>query len=64
MIGEYGNKCRCVYDEGKKRGMELPLFYGNMERIFNALPGMSSAHAPVVNAATAYEVGELFVGEI
>lgn len=56
--------CRCVYDEGKKRGMELPLFYGNMERIFNALPEMSSAHAPVVNAATAYEVGELFVWEI
>ena len=26
--------CKCVYDEGKKRGLELPLFYGNMERIF------------------------------
>ena len=26
--------CRCVYDEGKKHGLALPLFYGNMDRIF------------------------------
>ena len=26
--------CRCVYDEGKKRGLDLPLFYGNMDRVF------------------------------
>ena len=26
--------CRCVYDEGKKHGLELPLFYGNMDRVF------------------------------
>ena len=26
--------CRCVYDEGKKNDLALPLFYGNMERVF------------------------------
>lgn len=26
--------CRCVYDEGKSHGLELPLFYGNMDRVF------------------------------
>lgn len=26
--------CRCVYDEGKKHGLDLPLFYGNMDRVF------------------------------
>ncbi|MBR2295370.1 MAG: ketopantoate reductase family protein [Clostridiales bacterium] len=26
--------CRCVYDEGKKHGLALPLFYGNMDRVF------------------------------
>lgn len=26
--------CRCVYDEGKKHGLSLPLFYGNMDRVF------------------------------
>ena len=31
--------CKCVYDEGKKRGLELPLFYGNMERIFANIYG-------------------------
>ena len=25
--------CRCVYDEGKKRGLNLPLFYKNIEKI-------------------------------
>lgn len=29
--------CRCVYDEGKKHGLSLPLFYGNMDRVFAAL---------------------------
>lgn len=31
--------CRCVYDEGKKHGLELPLFYGNMERVFAGVKG-------------------------
>ena len=26
--------CRCVYDEGKKHCLALPLFYGNMDRVF------------------------------
>lgn len=26
--------CRCVYDEGKKHGLSLPLFYGNMDKVF------------------------------
>ena len=26
--------CRCVYDEGKKHGLDLPLFYGNIDRVF------------------------------
>lgn len=26
--------CRCVYNEGKKHGLDLNLFYGNMERVF------------------------------
>ena len=26
--------CRCVYDEGRKHDLELPLFYGNMNRVF------------------------------
>lgn len=25
--------CDCVYDEGKRQGIDLPLFYGNMDRI-------------------------------
>jgi len=25
--------CKCVYDEGKKQGLQLPLFYENMEKI-------------------------------
>jgi 2-dehydropantoate 2-reductase len=25
--------CKCVYDEGKKRGLNLPLFYNNIEKI-------------------------------
>ena len=29
--------CRCVYDEGKKRGLDLPLFYGNMDRVFSEI---------------------------
>ena len=29
--------CKCVYDEGKKHGLELPLFYKNMERIMASL---------------------------
>ena len=29
--------CRCVYAEGKKHGLSLPLFYGNMDRVFAAL---------------------------
>ena len=29
--------CRCVYDEGKKHGLDLPLFYGNMDRVFAGL---------------------------
>ncbi len=31
--------CRSVYDEGKKHGLELPLFYGNMDRIFAGMEG-------------------------
>lgn len=31
--------CRSVYDEGKKQGLELPLFYGNMERVFHGMEG-------------------------
>ncbi len=27
--------CRCVYDEGKRHGLELPLFYGYMDRVFS-----------------------------
>lgn len=27
--------CKCVYDEGKKQGVELPLFYKNLERILD-----------------------------
>ena len=26
--------CRCVYDEGKKHNLDLPLFYKNMETVF------------------------------
>lgn len=29
--------CKCVYDEGKKNNLELPLFYGNMDRVFKNL---------------------------
>ena len=29
--------CRCVYDEGKKQGLELPLFYENMDRVFASI---------------------------
>ncbi|MBP5762588.1 MAG: ketopantoate reductase family protein [Lachnospiraceae bacterium] len=29
--------CRCVYDEGRKHDLELPLFYGNMEKVFAEL---------------------------
>ena len=25
--------CKCVYDEGKKHNLDLPLFYANMDRI-------------------------------
>ncbi len=25
--------CKCVYDEGKKQGLDLPLFYKNMDKI-------------------------------
>lgn len=25
--------CKCVYDEGKRRGLDLPLFYGYMDKI-------------------------------
>ncbi len=25
--------CDCVYDEGKRQGLNLPMFYGNMDRI-------------------------------
>ena len=25
--------CKCVYDEGKKRGLDLPMFYKNMDNI-------------------------------
>jgi len=28
--------CRCVYDEGKKHDLNLPLFYGNMDRILSS----------------------------
>ena len=27
--------CKCVYDEGKKQGLQLPLFYKNMEKIWH-----------------------------
>ncbi|SDB13681.1 2-dehydropantoate 2-reductase [Pseudobutyrivibrio sp. YE44] len=27
--------CKCVYDEGKKQGLQLPLFYENMEKIMS-----------------------------
>lgn len=26
--------CKCVYDEGKKHNLDLPLFYANMDRVF------------------------------
>ena len=29
--------CRCVYDEGKRLGLELPLFYGNMDKVFSEI---------------------------
>lgn len=29
--------CKCVYDEGKRQHLELPLFYTNMERVFDTL---------------------------
>lgn len=29
--------CRCVYDEGKRHGLELPLFYGNMDKVFSEI---------------------------
>lgn len=29
--------CRCVYDEDRKHNLELPLFYGNMEKVFAEL---------------------------
>ncbi|SEG27649.1 ketopantoate reductase [Eubacterium ruminantium] len=29
--------CRCVYDEGKKHDLKLPLFYRNMDRVFAAI---------------------------
>ena len=29
--------CRCVYDEGKRHGLELPLFYGNMDKVFSGI---------------------------
>lgn len=29
--------CRCVYDGGGKHNLELPLFCGNMEKVFAEL---------------------------
>lgn len=29
--------CRCVYDEGRKHQLDLPNFYGNMDRVFAGL---------------------------
>ena len=29
--------CRCVYDEAKRRDLPLPLFFKNMECIFNKI---------------------------
>lgn len=29
--------CRCVYDEGKRLGLELPLFYGNIDKVFSEM---------------------------
>lgn len=31
--------CSCVYDEGKSRGLELSLFYQNMDRVFAEIKG-------------------------
>ena len=29
--------CHCVYDEAKKQNLDLPLFYGNMDRVLAAI---------------------------
>ncbi|MBO6229286.1 MAG: hypothetical protein J6O50_01860 [Ruminiclostridium sp.] len=29
--------CRCVYDEGKKHDLQMPLFYRNMDKVFESL---------------------------
>lgn len=29
--------CRCIYDEGKKRNLKLPLFYENMDKIMECI---------------------------
>ena len=29
--------CRCVYDEGKKHDLQMPLFYRNMDKVFENL---------------------------
>ena len=31
--------CRCVYDEGKRHDLDLPLFYGNMDRVLAKIEG-------------------------
>ena len=31
--------CRCIYDEAIKRNLDLPLFYGNMNKILSTLQG-------------------------
>lgn len=38
--------CRCVYDEGKRNGLSLPLFYANMENIFAAKSSACPSKAP------------------
>ena len=32
-IGDIMYGCNCVYDEGKRQGIDLPLFYKNMDKI-------------------------------
>ena len=38
--------CRCVYDEGKRNGLSLPLFYANMENVFAAKSSAGPSKAP------------------
>ncbi len=35
--------CMCVYNEGKKRDLELPMFYGNIDRVSAGMKSRSTA---------------------